>query len=191
MKTCADFIADAKGKLGNPRMSDRELGERLGGYAQQTIAAAKSGKMTDPVAVKVAEVLGKSVDPGQVVWVARTERERDPVVRKHLEAWNRTVGKALASASKTVGCVVAAVTMILMPAHDAQAVGGSGEIRTHGGDEPSPVFKFSAEVLQINSLAAFRLRNQSGNASAVGPEAAASQASLRRVPQRAVYRCLA
>jgi hypothetical protein len=90
--SCAQYIANCKRKLAF--RSDRELGERFG-CSTQAISIAKRGKMTDPLAIKIAEVL--SIPPGEVLWVARTERERDPEVRKHLEAWGEAVGKVIAA----------------------------------------------------------------------------------------------
>ncbi len=87
MRTGADFIAMAKTALGDPKMSDRELGERLG-YKQQTIASAKHGNLSDNLAVKVAHVAG--VDPGEVIMSARLEREKDPEIKAVWAAW---VGK--------------------------------------------------------------------------------------------------
>ncbi len=92
MKSCAQYIAETKAVLGY--RSDREVGGRFG-CTGQAIAAAKRGKMTDPLAIKIAQVL--SIPPGEVLWVARTERERDPEVRKHLEAWGEAVGNVLAA----------------------------------------------------------------------------------------------
>ena len=131
MKSAAQYIADAKAKLGAAHMSDQKLGDHLG-YAQQTVAKAKSGGMSDHVGIKIAEVLG--IPPGEVLWVARAERERDPVVRGHLERWARDVGKILASVpAKAVRVLVGASVALGMmgwPAHDAQAFGGAGGIRT-------------------------------------------------------------
>ena len=85
VKTCTEYLADAKAAFGNPRMSDRELGLHLGGYAQQTIANAKAGNCSDPLAVRVAVALG--IDPGELLLVARAERERDPTIAAHLRAY--------------------------------------------------------------------------------------------------------
>lgn len=63
-------------------MSDRELGELLGGYSQTMIATAKAGRMSDPLALRVAEVVG--AHPGEVLLVARAERERDGAVKAAL-----------------------------------------------------------------------------------------------------------
>ena len=124
MKSCAWYIAEAKRVLGDPRMSDRELGERLG-YIQSNIARAKAGYMTDPVAIAVAEATG--TDPGEVLLVARAEREKDSATRAHLLAYAK---KALASVPSKVASAVAALAMALslfLPAGDTQAaVGGAG-----------------------------------------------------------------
>jgi hypothetical protein len=91
VKSCAHYIALAKKLLGDPRMSDRELGERLGAlagvgcYAQQTIAGCKVGAMSDPLAITIAKVIG--VAPGEVIMAARLEREKDPFVRDALTEW--------------------------------------------------------------------------------------------------------
>lgn len=85
MHTCADYITTAKAALGDAKMSDRELGVRLGGYSQQTVAAGKTGKMSDPMALKIAEVIGAV--PGEVLMVARLEREKDPAVKAALTEW--------------------------------------------------------------------------------------------------------
>lgn len=85
MKTCSDYVAEAKAALGDARMSDRELGERLGGYSQTAIASGKHGKMSDPMALKLSEILG--IEAGELLMVARLEREKDPAVRAALEAW--------------------------------------------------------------------------------------------------------
>jgi hypothetical protein len=85
VKSCAWYIAELKRRYGDDRMSDRQLGENLGGYSQQMIAKAKAGNMSDPLAVRVAEVLG--LDPGELLLVARSERERDPTIAAHLRAY--------------------------------------------------------------------------------------------------------
>jgi hypothetical protein len=81
----ADYLAAAKSALGNGAMSDRELGVKLGGYAQSTIATAKHGNMSDPLALRVAEVI--AIDPGELLMVARLAREKDPAVKAALSAW--------------------------------------------------------------------------------------------------------
>jgi hypothetical protein len=86
---CATYIAEAKTKLGNPAMTDRELGERIG-YTQANVARAKAGYMTDPMAVQLARVL--EVDTAEVVIVARAQREKDKTIRDAMLAY---VGKAM------------------------------------------------------------------------------------------------
>jgi len=99
VKSCAQYIAECKVKQGNPRMSDRELGELLGKlvggspFGQSYIAGAKSGKCTDPLAIAIAKCL--EIEPGEVIWVARLEREKTAEVREHLERWMAVVKKAL------------------------------------------------------------------------------------------------
>ena len=85
MKTCAQYIAEAKKLLGDPKMSDRVFGETLGGYTQPTIHKAKTGNMPDSIAVKVAHIC--SVPAGEVLMVARLEREKDPEIKAHLVEW--------------------------------------------------------------------------------------------------------
>ncbi len=90
MNHCAQYVARLKVKLGNPGMSDRELGEHLG-FIQSNIARAKGGYMTDPLAIAIARELGE--DPAEVVIVARAEREKDLELREGMLA---IVGKVLA-----------------------------------------------------------------------------------------------
>ena len=56
-RSSADFLATAKVVLGNPYMSDRELGDRLGGFSQPMIGKAKAGNMSDPLATAVGRLL--------------------------------------------------------------------------------------------------------------------------------------
>jgi len=85
------YIKAAKVKLGNPSMSDRELGEVLG-YSTPTISGARYGKMPDPLAIKVAELI--EADPGEVMSVARAYREKDVKARAILLGY---VAKTLAA----------------------------------------------------------------------------------------------
>ncbi len=85
MKTAAQYLNEAKKALGNIRMSDAELGERLGGFGQSYISRAKRGVMTDPLALAVASVAG--IEAGEVLMVARLEREKDPQVKAALMEW--------------------------------------------------------------------------------------------------------
>jgi hypothetical protein len=127
MKKVSDYVLDAKRKLGDSHMSDRELGERLGGYATSTISNARYGVMTDPVAMKLADVL--KIDAGEVLLIARAEREKDQQVKSALLAYAKKVLASVpARAASALGTLVVALGL-LMPAHDAQAVGGAGRFR--------------------------------------------------------------
>ncbi len=79
------YIAEAKAALGNAAMSDAELGERLGGYSQQDISRAKRAPMSDTIAVAIAKAIG--IPPGEVLNVARAEREKNPDVQRYLAEW--------------------------------------------------------------------------------------------------------
>lgn len=105
MKTCAQYVAAAKSALGDPRMSDRELGERLGGYVQQNIARAKHGYMVDSIALAISKVTGH--DPGEVLLVARAEREKDEAVRDALLAYAGKVLRLVPSNAAKAGAVLA------------------------------------------------------------------------------------
>jgi len=85
VKTCAAYVDEAKAALDDSRMSDRELGDRLGGYSQQEISRAKHGYMPDTIAIAIAKAIG--VKPGEVLMVARAEREKNPEVQGFLIDW--------------------------------------------------------------------------------------------------------
>ena len=105
IKTCADYIADAKAKAGDPKMPETKLSQVFAGgkYSQSVINRAKRGQMNDPFAYDLAQFLG--IEPGEVLMVARAARERDPVVRDALLAY---VGKILRlTASKASAAAVA------------------------------------------------------------------------------------
>lgn len=93
MKSCAQYIAEAKGALGNPKMSDRELGERLGGYLQQNIARAKRGVCPDTIAIALAKAIG--VHPGEVLAVARAERETNTETKQFLLDWAKKASASM------------------------------------------------------------------------------------------------
>lgn len=97
-KKPSDYLDEARAVFGNPAMSDRELGERLGGYSQQHIAKAKNGNMSVPLAIKVAQTIG--ADPGEAVIMAWTERETNEEVKAVVASF---LSKTLAALpSKTV-----------------------------------------------------------------------------------------
>lgn len=125
MKNLADCVDEVRRRKGF--RSDREVGE-LFDCSQQLIAQARSGGCTDPIAVKLAEVIGE--DPGRLLLMARAERERDPTIRAHLIAYAK---KALAAVPSKAASVVATFALALaawfLPAPDAQA-GGAGGNRT-------------------------------------------------------------
>lgn len=103
MQSCSDYVARAKALLGDPRMSDREFGERLGGYSQTAIASGKHGKMSDPMALRLAELLG--IQAGELLMVARLEREKDPAVKAALIAWAGNVFRLMPSRAAQVESV--------------------------------------------------------------------------------------
>ena len=125
MKSAAEYIAEAKAKLGDARMSDEKMGEHLG-LSQSFINRAKHGNMADTLAVKVAKILGE--EPGLLLWVARTEREKDEEMRAHLQRWGNLVGKAMARA---LALLALALGLLIEPPHaEAALAGGDGGIRT-------------------------------------------------------------
>ncbi|MDN3921523.1 hypothetical protein [Roseateles violae] len=124
-----DYLAQAKESLGNRYMSDRELGERLG-YSQQHIWRAKAGNMSDPLALAIASVL-PDVDAGEILWVARVEREKDEAVKAALASY---VGKILsampskaAARSLAVGGMVAGSLLLGAAPSPAEARTAPGE----------------------------------------------------------------
>jgi hypothetical protein len=151
MKTCAQYIAEAKTSIGDPKMSDRVLGETLGGYTQSTINKAKTGNMPDSIAIKLALELG--VPPGEVLMVARLERERDPAVKAHLVEWAGKIFGLLPSDDTRPAIPAGGVLVAGQDVSDVDAsifkrrrqkpksptdsrrlglTGGEGGIRTHG-----------------------------------------------------------
>lgn len=132
MKSCAEYIALAKIALGNPRMSDADLGAELG-FAQQTISKANRHNCTDGVALALGELLARrKVIPhaGEVLVVAHAERDANPAVRKVLADY---VGKVLATAAARAIAVVAGValsaSLALSPRDALAGVGGAGGLR--------------------------------------------------------------
>jgi hypothetical protein len=133
MMSAQQYIAQAKAKLGNPAMSDRELGERLGGFSQTFLSQAKRGKMTDPLAMRIAAACG--VPAGEVLMVARLEREKDPAVRAALVEWAGKISGLLSleqGAAQSSGLVADQKPKSPLEVHQAGHVGGEGGIRTHG-----------------------------------------------------------
>jgi hypothetical protein len=109
----ADYVRMAKEALGNAEMTDRQLGELLGGIAQPVISQARYGKMSDPLALRLADVI-PNVDAGEVLMVARLAREKDETVKAALTAWAVKTLAAMpkkAAARSALGGVVAAVAL--------------------------------------------------------------------------------
>lgn len=124
MKKVADYVLEAKRALGDPHMSDRALGEHLGGYKSSTISNARYGEGSDHVAMALAKIL--KIDAGEIILVARAEREKEGPVKTALLAYAK---KVLASVpSKAAGwlAAVAVALSLFLPTRDAQAVGGAG-----------------------------------------------------------------
>lgn len=74
MKTCAGYVAELKAAL--QLKADADLGKQLK-FSQQSIAAAKSGQMSDNIALAIGERLFKLQlieHPGEVMLVAHAER---------------------------------------------------------------------------------------------------------------------
>lgn len=103
--TAIELLNESRAALGDASMGDRELGERLGGYSQQFISSAKRGKMTDPLAMRIAQVTGR--DAGEVLLIARAERERDPAIREALLAYAGKVLRLVPSNAAKAGMVMA------------------------------------------------------------------------------------
>lgn len=82
VKNCSWYIAEAKRSLGNVLMSDRELGELLGGFSQPNINRAKGGYMTNPIAIAIARVT--KIDAAEILLVAKVTRSKDPVFRDYV-----------------------------------------------------------------------------------------------------------
>ena len=133
MKSCAQFISEAKAALGDNRMSDRELGDRLGGFAQQTIFKSKKGGMSDTIGLAIGTVLeehGLIEHAGEVLLVAHAERDCDPKVRAALLSYAKKIAASVPSKAVSALCAFAVALGMFLPARDAQAFGGAGGIRT-------------------------------------------------------------
>jgi|GEM_PF-5355409 len=130
MKNPADYVLLAKRSLGDAEMSDRVLGLKLADfdkdgktYSSSAVSNARYGNMSDALAMAIAAAIG-DVDPGEVVWVARMEREKDEAVKSVLQAY---VGKVMAvmpskaGARSAFGGVVAAVAISAAAPSPSQA----------------------------------------------------------------------
>jgi len=124
MKKVCDYVLDAKRALGNPHMSDRELGARLG-YSSSMISDARYGRMSDPLAMALAGLL--KIDAGEVLLIARAEREKEGPIRNALLAYAKKVLSSVpAKAVSAIAALGVTLGLMLSPAHDAQAFGGAG-----------------------------------------------------------------
>jgi hypothetical protein len=77
VKNCAGYVALGKVALGDPKMSDKRFGQSVK-RAQQTIADAKAGRMSDETALAIGELLvrhGLIPHAGEVMLVAHAERK--------------------------------------------------------------------------------------------------------------------
>jgi hypothetical protein len=82
VKACSWYVSEAKRALGNARMSDRELGELLGGFVQPNINKAKRGYMSDSIALAIAQATG--IDEGEILFVAHVSRDTNEAVRAYV-----------------------------------------------------------------------------------------------------------
>ncbi len=113
MLTVADYVREAKSALGNPRMSDREMGEKLG-LSGPMISSARYGNMSDPLALKIAAIIKR--DPGEVLLVARAQREKDQAVKAALMAYaGKVLGRLSATATAALMGVALATGLLLQP----------------------------------------------------------------------------
>lgn len=138
MTKCANYIADGKEVLGNPRMADRELGERLAPFnhqqpfSQQNIARSKV-YMTDPVAIALGKLLKKHrriEHAGEVLMVARAEREKDEPQRSLLlECAGKLLSLTAEKAISGVAALMVSWGLLLSPQPAEAAFGGSGRFR--------------------------------------------------------------
>jgi len=105
-KTTELYVALLKVHLGDALMSDRQLGELLG-YSQQYIAKAKGGNMSDALAVRVEDIL--DLEPGEVLTVARAQREQTPEVRERLLSWASKTLALMPEKAETAALVASGV----------------------------------------------------------------------------------
>lgn len=110
MKTPADYVRLAKLALGDECMSDRELGQHLGGLTSGSISNARYGRISDPLAMRLAGVIGTA--PGELLMVARLEREKDPAVRAALMDWAKNVMALMPTKAAPVEAVRGGVRVV-------------------------------------------------------------------------------
>ena len=132
MNNCSEYVALGKSVFPG-RVSDRELGVQLGGYAQSTIAEAKAGQMSDAVALALGDLLVKHrliAHAGEVILVAHAQRKTGRVRTTLLDFAKNVVSPVPSKVASVVVGAAVALGMMFSPAHDAQAFGGAGVIHT-------------------------------------------------------------
>lgn len=133
MQKVSDFIRRAKVRYGEPRMSDRKVGELLGGYSSSQISDARLyERMSDHLAASLEDALG--VEPGVIVLLARTAREKHPDIRRRLESYAKNVlGKLPEKIGGAIGALLMAACLLQPQPSLAARVGGDEGIRTLDG----------------------------------------------------------
>lgn len=128
MRTLEDYVRQTKAAvLDDANASDRALAAYWG-MSASSVSNARYDWCSDPVALRIADAL--KLPPGELLWAARTAREKNPVTKRHLQRWAERVGKAMSSVPAKAAAFLAAVALgSAMPTHDAQA-GGAGGNRT-------------------------------------------------------------
>jgi hypothetical protein len=127
--TVADYVLRGKAALGDPHMSDREFGKEFGVTASTISNARYYGTLSDNQALKLAALL--KIDAGEILLVARAEREKPGPVKNALMAYLKKVLASVPSKSASALAACAVALRLLMPAPDVPMhVGGEGGIRT-------------------------------------------------------------
>ena len=136
MKKVSDFVLLAKRHYGDPHMSDRQLGQLLGGYSSSQISDARLyDKMSDHLAGAIEDAM--SIEPGMIVVVARAAREKHPDIRRRLESFAKNVvGRVPQKALGALCALGLALGLLLQPQQQLSSVGGEGGIRTLGTGIP-------------------------------------------------------
>ncbi len=131
MSTCATYIARAKARIGDKHMSDERLGAELARrakrpdpFSQSIIARSKNGRCPDSVAVELERVLSDEVAIGEILLVARAERENDQVVKERLMTFAKNVVGRLPE--KITGAIVALVMAIGLAFQPQPSLASSG-----------------------------------------------------------------
>lgn len=138
MKRAADYVRMAKEALGDASMADRVLGEHLGGVGPALIAQARYGNMSDPLALKLAKII-PGVDAGELLMVARLDREKDPEIKAALESWaSKTLAAVPRKAAPASGGMAAMVDQLTArPRRRAAAVLLAAGVLAGGAPSPA------------------------------------------------------